>query len=664
MRCIVPLQGVQTHAEDRDNNTGANVKNRFFLILLPLIAVMCCLGGCNLPTPQQSLGEPTADIQLILTQIAEEQPAAEPTAAPTETPAPLETLTVCLGKEPQTLFFYNESSQAMWSVLEGIYDGPFDSMDGATVPVIFDEVTMEEETVTVLKGDIIANMDREPVEMKIGSSFMPAEPAQGCEGSTCLTSWSNVTESAEMKRTVITFRLKPGLKWSDGTPLTAEDSVYSMTVNGMKGINASKRIYNLTESYTATDELTVRWVGIPGYTPDSVSDVFWIPLPKHTMQGMTAEQILADESVNRAPLGWGAYRVLSWEAGTSLTLERNPEYFGETPYFDQVVYRFFGNAGDNNLEALQNGTCDIIDSSVNLAQDLEPILEDVRDGKYAVYIRPELSRQEVVFNLASADSSAPKYFNVTEVRTALAMCVNRAAINRQVLYGQSEVPADFYPSEYSLHDSGITALAYDPQGAKALLEKNGWIASEDGSARTAQQAAGMLAGTPFSFTLTVSNSADALKTAELIREDLATCGMDVTVNAVPLAELYAQGPQGTVFGRTFDAAMFSWASGYRPCSLYLSTKIPAAENHWVGTNVGGFASEEYDEACLYGNAAEIYAQELPALPLYFNISIGASANNISGIADSIGSRSMLWNIESLSRCETDCAVSQWHNIYE
>ena len=120
-----------------ENNTGVNVKKTTLLIILTAAIL---LAGCNLPQPEQSLGEPTADINVLLTQIAAEQPTAvEPTPEPTA--APLETLTVCLGKEPSTLFFYNESSQAMWSVLEGIYDGPFDYVNGEAVPVIFDEVT-------------------------------------------------------------------------------------------------------------------------------------------------------------------------------------------------------------------------------------------------------------------------------------------------------------------------------------------------------------------------------------------------------------------------------------------------------------------------------------------------------------------------------------------
>ena len=104
---------------------------------------MLFLSSCNMPTPQQRPGDPTPDINLILTQIAAEHQSeantatpAETEKVPTETPGPTatpqkkETLTVCLGKEPQTLFFYAESSQAMWSVLEAFTMAPLTNKTG------------------------------------------------------------------------------------------------------------------------------------------------------------------------------------------------------------------------------------------------------------------------------------------------------------------------------------------------------------------------------------------------------------------------------------------------------------------------------------------------------------------------------------------------------
>ena len=365
--------------------------NPFITIILLLLV----FSGCNIPSPKQVPGEPTPDLNLILTQIAEEQPTEIPTAEPSPTPEPTatpgktETLTICLGKEPATLFFYDESSQAMWSVLESIYDGPFDTGDGEAVPVIFESIDVAEETINVQRGDIIADIDGNPVELKPGTVFMPAEKPAGCIGSACHTTWSAITENAQIKQTVITFHMKKDLFWNDGTPLTAEDSVFSMSVNGLKGINASKRVYNLTDSYSALDESTVEWRGLPGYRPDDPSEVFWIPLPRHVMKGMSAEMIRNSEEINTKPLGWGAWQIVSWQKGQEIVAERNPYYVpadGTKPFFDRIVYKFYGRPGDNNLEALYSGTCDIIDTSVDLSENMEEIVEGVRDGKNSAWI--------------------------------------------------------------------------------------------------------------------------------------------------------------------------------------------------------------------------------------------------------------------------------------
>lgn len=651
------------------------------LFIVFFTGLLLVFSGCNVPSVQNRPGEPTPDLNMLLTQIAEEH--AEPTAEvtptdipePTAVPKPKETLTVCLGKEPESLFFYAESSQAAWSVLESIYDGPFDIGNGKTDPVIFDDITIETEPVSIQRGDIIVDFDGDAVELKPGTVFKPAKLPSDCTGSACLSTWTAVMSEAEISRMIITFHLRDDLFWNDGTPLTAEDSVYSMNVNGMKGINASKRVYDLTESYTAVDEHTIEWRGLPGYLPADPSDVFWIPLPAHVMKGKSAEELLASETVNRSPLGWGAWQITSWEKGEQIVAERNPYYVsadGTEPFFDRIVYKFFGRAGDNNLQAIASGTCDIIDTSVDLGSDLEPILEDVRDGKKSIYIRPELTRQEVVFNLEPMEKkwvSSP--LAAADLRTAITMGIDRQAIIRQVLYGQSEIPVDFFPAGYIGHDPETEAIPYDPETAREMLEKLGWTVPDDDpdGTRIATAASGVMYGAKLSFKLTIADSPFAKKAAGMIRKDLAACGIDIEIEALPLGELYAQGPDGEIFGRKFDLAMFAWAAGKDPCSIYLSDQIPAAAKHWVGTNVGAYQNKAYDEACLIPERSEsapgrIYAEELPAVPLYFNISIAVSANNICGISDRIGSRSVLWNMEQFSRSEDRCAVSQWHDIYQ
>lgn len=655
-----------------------------YLIFIAAVLVIM-FSSCNMPTPQQRPGDPTPDINLILTQIAAEHQSEANTEAPTETaeiptetpgptatPQKIETLTVCLGKEPQTLFFYAESSQAMWSVLESIYNGPFDKQNGESIPVIFDDISVKSEPVTIVQGDVIVDFDGDPVEMKTGTVFMPANPQTDCSGTSCLSTWFYNSTQAEMLQTVITFRLKDDLFWNDGTPLTAEDSVYSMSVNGMKGINASKRIYNLTESYTALDEHTVEWRGLPGYQPDDPSDVFWSPLPGHVMKGMSVEDILSSEQINQSPLGWGAWQITSWNKGNEIIADRNPYYSKEAaPFFDRIVYKFYGRAGDNSLEALHSGTCDIIDTSVDLGADLEPILEDVDKGKETIYIRPEMTRQELVFNLEPAVQQwVISPLTVLELRTVIAQGINRNAINRQVFYGQSEIPVDFYPAEHINHNAELEMIEYDPEAAKEALDAMGWTVSEDDpdGTRIATKVPGVMYGTKLSFKLTYADNAFSRKTAAMIEEDLAEIGILLETEPLSLGELYAQGPEGVTFGKKFDTVMFAWAAGNDPCAIYLSDQIPNEINHWVGTNVGSYRNEDFDQACLLPEFSDldprqIYAEELPAIPLYFNISVAVSANNICGISDTIGSRSILWNVEQFSRSETNCAVSQWNDIY-
>ena len=175
-------------------------------------------------------------------------------------------------------------------------------------------------------------------------------------------------------------------------------------------------------------------------------------------------------------------------------------------------------------------------------------------------------------------------------------------------------------------------------------------------------------GTALKLTLTIADTPFANKAAAMIQEDLAELGIPLEINSLSLGKLYAQGPDGIIFGQKFDTALFTWAAGSNPCAIYLSDQIPSESNHWIGTNIGGFKNEEFDQACLFPehstfDAGKIFANELPVIPLYFNISVGASANNICGIADRIGSRSMLWNMEGFSRSESNCAVSQWNDIY-
>ncbi|HPJ65754.1 MAG TPA: ABC transporter substrate-binding protein [Flexilinea sp.] len=603
---------------------------------------------------------------------------------PEPTIYPSKVLNVCLGSEPSSLFIYNNSSKSGWSVLESIYDGPFDTIDGRDVPVIFENVDFVKDEVQAKEGDIVMNSRGEAVALAAGMEVTPANGENVCGSDACTVQWDGVTPLSFYQAT-ITYKIKSGILWSDGETLSAKDSVYSWRLAGDPAIPGSKKMFNLTKSYKATDDQTVVWQGVPGFIPQKASDVFWLPLPEHVMGNMKAADILVDEGINRTPIGWGAYKIAEWNPGDQITVVRNASYrnteTGVALFFDKVVFHFYGKAGDNNLAALKSGSCDIVDTSVDLLPNLEPILEDVRDGKISAYIQPQTVWEQLTLNFAPLNQKGFGYFADVGVRKGIARCLDREALIRQVLYGQSEIPQGFYPSQHSLFAGNLTDTEFDPVAGRALLEDAGWIDSDGDSTtpRVSSGVEGVPDGTEFAVTLETSESTERIKAAELIRDQLADCGISVTVQAEDQAEIYAQGPEGSVFGRKFDMAMFAWASGDQsPCSLYSSSQIPTEENQWIGLNVGGYRSAEYDSACnIAQNASpmeedylgkaekvqQLFAEDLPVIPLYFYPAIGLSGNRICGLKNSIGMRSLLYNIELLTRSDSNCAVSQWKNVY-
>jgi peptide/nickel transport system substrate-binding protein len=169
-------------------------------------------------------------------------------------------------------------------------------------------------------------------------------------------------------------------------------------------------------------------------------------------------------------------------------------------------------------------------------------------------------------------------------------------------------------------------------------------------------------GTPFSVTLiTTADHPARERTAEILTENLADCGIGVVIKSLPAEEFYADGPDGPLLGRQFDLALFSWLNGLdAPCGLYLSSQIPGPDNWWTTSNNTGYASADYDAACLaalsalpgttdyagyHVSAQRILSQDVPVVPLYFVPKLVATRPEVSGVMLDPSEYLELWNIE-------------------
>ncbi|HLE23542.1 MAG TPA: ABC transporter substrate-binding protein, partial [Anaerolineales bacterium] len=232
-----------------------------------LIACLLAAAACTAPA-----------LDVPFAQGAADTPTPRP-FLPTAPPAP-DTLVVCLAEDPNTFYLYDSPNASARTILPALYDGPFDVLDYEIRPVILESTpsieagTVRLETVSLVSGDLYFNPETTlPETLAPGKPYLPS----GCTSPGCVR--RSEGGQIQMDRQVADFRLLPDLAWSDGTPLTAHDSVFSFNLDAHPDTPSLKDQVNRTASYEAVDDRTVRWTGIPGFTDPELAGNFWTPLP-------------------------------------------------------------------------------------------------------------------------------------------------------------------------------------------------------------------------------------------------------------------------------------------------------------------------------------------------------------------------------------------------
>ncbi len=645
-------------------------KSLILIGMLVLFGVLLSACQSSTATPQATPTQGPAPVTATPTLLQ---------ATPTASAVPARTLVICVPDEPATLYVYGGSSRSMWSVLEAVYDGPFDTRNYAVQPVILQKIPSLVDgdallqPVTVRAGDAVVDAQGNLTALKAGTTVLPA----GCNQQDCAVSWDGSSE-LQMDQLVVNFKLLDGLQWSDGAPLTAEDSVFSYSLSADPATPVSRYLVDRTFSYQATDTTSVVWTGLPGFYEQRFGTFFWLPLPKHALGTKSATELLQDPAATRSPLGWGPYVIGEWVAGDHISLDKNPNYFRAAdglPAFDHLVYRFVGPTGDGDLAALMTGECDVVDQNTDFYGMFPGLLERETAGKLKTYVGQGPEWEHLDFGIRPASyedgiqpeaGDRPDLFGDARTRQALAYCIDREGIANELLYRRSAVPTTFLPAGHPLVAPGLPTYAYDPSAGMKLLDEVGWK-DTDGDPKTPRLASGVPNvpdGTPLTFNYLTTEAALRKQVAERMAQSLRGCGVQANLSFQSPGDLFGPGPDGKVFGRQFDAVQFSWEASARPnCLLYTSGQIPSAENRWVGANVSGYSNPEYDRACAedmqtrvsdpQGAAAaqqvqQIFANDLPVIPLYSYLKIAISRPDLCGLAMDVTTRSIFWNLETLN----------------
>ena len=587
-----------------------------FVLLLGLMTVI--LAACQTPL------EPTSP-QATLAKTVESS-SSTPAPNPTTTAETPSTLTVCTAKLPESLFPYDGINTAVKAnALTLILEGPLERVDGQIQPVIVKTVPSQSngnvrlQSVSIQAGQPIVDAAGEVVVLKPGVQLRPS----GCRTGDCVITWDGVT-ALEMDQMVVTFHLRENVTWSDGTPLSASDSVFSFNIANDPQAPGLAWAESRTHSYQALNPQTIEWAGIPGFTTAALDHLFWLPLPAHRFNPAAGwEDIVSDEVAAIAPLSYGPFVLVDYESDR-MRFEPNPHYYRSDeglPYLDEVVFRAVPGGVDSSWQLLKSGECDLIDTSFNLAGQPSLLAEIEQDEGYDLIVNAGDSWTQLVFGIqpASFDNGItpggedrPDFFGDVRTRQALAACLDREALLAAAKGSVEETwPSFLPPDQSSLRED--ERIAYDPAWGQELLGLVGWVDHDQDPATPRQGVGipGVPSGTPLSIDLLINDTPFQQDLAAIIRDSMAVCGVAVAVDPVSPQMLYMPGPDGPLFGRNFDLALLSWQGSVTPdCLLYHSMQVPTSENEWIGTNIAGLVDRDYDTACASAELAMPDEQEI------------------------------------------------------
>ena len=422
----------------------------------------------------------------------------------------------------------------------------------------------------------------------------------------------------------VTWRIREGLRWGDGTPVTAEDLRFAWEAGrafetGFGPAEFYRRAYGFQSSHPR--EVTLRFDRV---TFEFASAGDFQPLPAHLERSIWEADRRNYRSRTRYetdttnPGLWnGPWRIAAVQPGAGVTLEPNPHWNGPAPAFRRI--RVLTVENTPALEAqLLSGQIDMIAGELGLPLEQALALQRRAGTRFAFHFQPGLIYEHIDLNLENPILADRR------VRQALILAADRAQIvarlfdNRQPVAHSNVNPLD------GVHDANVRQWPFDQARARALLEEAGWRPGPDGIRRNAAGERLVL-----DFMTTAGN-----RSREQVQQVLAAgwrqVGVEMRVRNEPPRVFFSE----TVTRRRYGGlAMFAWISSPEsvPRTTLHSDEIPTAERNWSGQNYTGFRNARMDEILerlpetlqradrvpLWRELQAIYAEELPALPLWF-----------------------------------------------
>ncbi len=482
----------------------------------------------------------------------------------------------------------------------------------------------------------------------------------------------------------VTWKLKQGVKWSDGQPFTAADVrfTYDFITNPDTGATTAA-VYDGVDSVEVIDDHTVK-INFKEVTP-----AWYLPfvgawgmiIPQHVFEAYNGPEA-RQAPANMLPVGTGPYRVVSFKPqevlflGTDL-IETNKivyepnEFFREAdkPYFSRVELRGGGTVKEAARSVLEVGD---VDFAFNLQLDAATLDEMETAGKGEVLVLFGAFVERILLNRTDPNQATEDgerasiqfphpILSDEKVRQALSYAVDREAIAK--LYGRSGRAVSNVLVSPANFRSPNTSYEFNLDKAAALLDEAGWVDTDGDGIRDK-------AGQKLSLLFQTSANSVRQETQRIVQRALASIGVEVEVQFFDASVFFSNDPNNSNTRHHFyaDLEMFSTGNRSPDPAVYFRNwtcaEIAQKANNWSGANIERWCNPEYDALFeqtqreldpdkrkeLFIKMNDLLVEDVVVIPLVHQADVHGVSNTIAGLELTPWDEA-LWNIKDWRRRE-------------
>ena len=275
-------------------------------------------------------------------------------------------------------------------------------------------------------------------------------------------------------------------KWSDGTPITAEDVAYTALRLASPVINNTAMMYYVFEGVgddgfveagadsvagiNVIDEKTVQFTTKEAMSLTTFQNSYaryLLTLPKHVIEKYSEEELATADWFNKPDVISGPFFVTDYDVDHYISYKANPDYWRGAPKLDKLNIKIVD--GSQLYAGLQSGEIDITQHTMSVIPPEDYASVEALDNVEVIYGSP-VTNQSMFIQTGNIPD--------VRVRQAMLYAINREQILNELLNGHGEVVDGFLSSASPFFDDSITPVPYDPDKAKALLADAGWDGSQ------------------------------------------------------------------------------------------------------------------------------------------------------------------------------------------